>query len=313
MPDTRLKIPPQLSNLFVDRLFMTEEALIAAITEMHYADPAAFFGDDSPTYADISAKLAARITSEEISLTTNFTETDIPDNSIAFHHIKGTIRAEYTWWGFSTMQFIDDIHAADKNPQIIAHLLHINSGGGEAWYLEKALKAIKELQKPVVTFIEKCCCSAAYYIGCGADRIFSTSINDMVGSIGTMVSFLDLVPYFEALGAKWIEEYADQSTLKNKDFNNLLDGKPKKYKEKWLNPLAGQFIQAVRGARSALAALPEKHDVFAGEAYSSEEGGPIGLIDEIADLEVALQYTLSQGQQWKSKVEKQTQMQTYLQ
>jgi len=312
MPDTSLKIPPQLSNLFVDRLFMTREALIAAITQLHHADPAAFFGTDIPTYIESSAKMAEKLSSEEISLTTNFTETDIPENSIAFHRIKGTIMAEYSRWWFSTMQFIDDIRAADKNPQIIAHMLFINSGGGEAWYLEKALKAVQDLQKPVVAYVEKCCCSAAYYIGCGAGRIFSTSINDSVGSIGVMVAFLDIIPWFEAMGAKWIEEYADQSTLKNKDFNNLLDGKPKKYKEKWLNPLAGQFIQAVRGARPALGALPEKHDIFSGEAYSSQEGQSNGLIDEIADLDVALLYTLEQGRRKKTKVEQQNRMQTYI-
>lgn len=306
------KIRPQIGNLLVGRLFMTREALIEAITEIHFTDPAAFDGKDLPSFQEESKKTAGIISSDKISVTTNFTETDIPDNSIALHRIKGTIMADYSWWRFSTKQFVDDIRAADKNPQVIAHFLFINSGGGEAWYLEKALKAVQELEKPVVAYVEKSCCSAAYYIGCGAGRIFSTSINDTVGSIGTMVAFLNIIPYFEAMGAKWIEQYAEQSTLKNKDFNNLLDGKPKKYKEKWLNPLAGQFIEAVRGARSELAALPAKHDVFAGEAYSSEKGRTIGLIDEIADLEVALQYTLDEGKKWQARVSQQTQMQTYI-
>ena len=182
----------------------------------------------------------------------------------------------------------------------------------EAWYLEKAYAAVGELQKPVIAFIEKRCCSAAYYIGCNTNRIFSTSINDTVGSIGTMVAFLDIIPYFEKMGAVWIEEYANQSHKKNKRFNNLLDGKPKEYKEKELDPLAEQFINAVRAARDPLQQLPEKHDVFAGDSYSSEEGRSIGLIDEIAELEHALSYTLEQGRKWKAKIEKQTRMHTYI-
>lgn len=312
MSKKALRIQPQLSNLLVDRLFMTNEALMEVLTEMHFGDPKSYYGEETPTYQDNVAKLSEDLSSEDISLTSSFNETDIPDNSIALHMIKGTIRADYSYWWFSTKRFIDDIRSADKNPQIIAHFLFINSGGGEAWYLEKAYKALGELNKPVIAFVEKYCCSAAYYIGCGASRIFSTSVNDTVGSIGTMVAFLDIIPYFEKLGAKWVEEYATQSKLKNKRFNDLRDGKPKKYKEKELDPFAQQFIDAVRGARNQLAELPEGHDVFAGDSYSSEEGRSNGLIDEIADLEVALQYTLQQGHKWKAKIEKQNRVQTYI-
>jgi len=312
MPNNALKLPTALSNLFVDRLFMTREALIGALTEMHFSDPAAYYIEDAPTYQDNSQKLAKDLSTDEISVTTEYDGVDITENSIALYRIIGTILADYSRWWFSTKQFVDDIRAADENPQIIAHFLFINSGGGEAWYLEKALKAVGELSKPVIAYVEKRCCSAAFYIGCGAGRIFSTSINDTVGSIGTMIAFLDIIPYFEALGAKWIEEYANQSTLKNKRFNDLLNGKPKEYKKRELDPLAEQFIKAVRGARRSLAALPDKHDVFAGDSYSSEEGREVGLIDEIADLDYALQYTLEQGRQWKEKIEKQIRMQTYI-
>ncbi|MCK5134863.1 MAG: S49 family peptidase [Bacteroidales bacterium] len=314
MLNKNVKFHPKLSNLFADRLFMTREALIGVLTEMHFSDSQAYYEREIPTYQDESKDLAVELSSDEISVTTNFTETDIPDNSIALHRIVGTIFADYDrWrWYFSTKQFIDDIRAADKNPQVIAHFLFINSGGGEAWYLEKAYEAVGELRKPVIAFVEKRCCSAAYYIGCNTGRIFSTSINDTVGSIGTMVAFLDIIPYFEAMGAKWIEEYSNLSHKKNARFNKLLDGKPKEYKEKELDPLAKQFIAAVRQARDPLSKLPEKHDVFAGDSYSSEEGRSIGLIDEITELELALSYTLEQGRKWKAKVEKQNRMHTYI-
>lgn len=267
-----------------------------------------------PTYEEESVDIVNKISSDEISLTRSFNETDIQDNSIAFHRVVGTIYADYDRWGwyFSTKQFIDDIRAAERNPQIIAHFVFMNSGGGEAWYLEKAFAAIGELKKPIITFVEKRMCSAGYYIGVNTDRIFSTSINDTIGSIGVMVAFLDTIPYFEKLGAKWHEEYADRSKLKNKKFNDLLDGKPKKYIEKELNPLAEQFIAAVRAGRQQLADLSEKHDVFAGDTYSAQESLAIGLIDEIADLEFALSYTLEQGKKYKAKLEKQSRMQTYI-
>lgn len=314
MPENHTRIPSQLSSFFAEPLFMTQEAFLGFMAELNTASgPASFFwGDDLPTYQDETKKLAAQISSEEISVTSEFYEHDIPDGSIALHRIRGSIIADRSRWWFSTMRFVDDLKAAEENPQIIAHLLMINSGGGEAWYLEKAHQAVRECQKPVIAFIEKNCCSAAYYIGSSADRVFTSTINDCIGSIGVMLAFWDFIPYYESIGFKWIEVYADQSKLKNKDYNDLLKGKPKREKEKWLNPLAGQFVAAVRGARESLAALPEDHDVFAGDVYRSETSESVGLIDEIADLEQVLQYTHSQGMQWRSRSKMNSQIQNYI-
>lgn len=292
---------------------MTHDSLIAVMSQILFRDNQSLLVE-YPLYEAVSKDLAEELSSNDINLTRTFRDPEIPENTIAFHRIVGTIFADYDRWGyyFSTKQFIDDLKAAERNPNIIAHFIFANSGGGEAWYLEKAYEAIGQLKKPIISYVEKRNCSACYYITSNTNRIFSSTINDTHGSIGVMVAFLDIIPYFEALGAKWHEEYADQSTLKNKKFNDLLNGKPKKYKEKELNPLAEQFITAVRAARKPLADLPEKHDVFAGETYSAQESGSVGLIDQVADLEFALNYTLQQGLKYKAKMEKQTRIQTYI-
>lgn len=307
------QVHPHFSKLFTDNLFMTKEAVMSFVSNLMLSDNQGV-QIEIPSYKAESLEIAKMISSEDLSITTSFNETDIPDESIAFHRIVGPIFAEYDRWGwyFSTKQYIDDIRSADRNPQIIAHFNFVNSGGGEAWYLEKAHQAVLELKKPIITFIEKRCCSAGYYIVNPTNRIFSATINDIIGSIGVMVAFWDMVPYFEELGFKWHEHYADQSKLKNKAFNKLLNDKPKKYKEKELNPLAEQFINAVRSGRQSLADLPKKHDVFAGETYRAENSGEVGLIDEISELEFALNYTLQQGLKFKEKMDKQIRMQTLI-
>jgi len=313
MQKDHINLHPHFSNFFADPLFMTREAYVGFMTQLMFSENTNI-QVELPSYEEETVDMALKLSSNEISVTRNFSETDIPDHSIAFHRIVGTIFAEYDRWGyyFSTKQLIDDIRAAERNPQIVAHFLFANTGGGEAWYLEKAYQAVGECKKPVIAFVEKRCCSAGTYLIINSNRIFSTSLYDTHGSIGTMVAFLDIIPYFEKMGAKWIEEYADQSKKKNKKFNDLINGKPEQYKKQELNPLAEQFIKAVRTARPLLGKLPESHDVFAGETYYSQESQSIGLIDQIADIDVAINYALEEGKKYKSKIDKQQKMHTYI-
>ncbi len=174
--------------------------------------------------------------------------------------------------------------------------MYANSGGGEAWYLEVAAEVMKNLTKPVYVFIEKRCCSAAYFLSAYADKIIASTVNDTIGSIGTMVGFWDMIPYYEALGFSWNEHYSNLSDLKNKKFNDLLNGKPEQYKEEELDPLAEQFRSTVRDARPAIAKLDkeylaehkENHPCLRGETFSTLRAIEIGLIDAQMSLEDAV-------------------------
>lgn len=89
----------------------------------------------------------------ELCYPSEFSDADIPDGSIAYHPVFGSISYK-SWWRFSTKQFIADIKAADENPAISAHLIHIDSCGGEAFGLHEAFLAVKALKKPVYALVE---------------------------------------------------------------------------------------------------------------------------------------------------------------
>ena len=270
---------------------MTSEAANGFVAEAVEFYLRAKNSDDSetePIFLMAAEKLAKAMSSENISLTTKFMETDIPDESIALHLIHGTIFADYDpWqWYFSTKQFVDDILAADENPRIIAHFFHINSGGGEAWYLDIAAEAVKNLKKPVVAFAESVMASAAYFLAVNANRIYVSTKFDIIGSIGTMVSFIDLIPLLEKYGAKYVEAYADQSSRKNKKYDDLRKGKPEQFTKEVLNPLAEEFIQTVKTARPR---IPDNdRGVFKGETFFTQDATDLGLIDGRKSLEEVL-------------------------
>lgn len=307
-------------NYLANARFSNREVLESILATM-FLNPGSFLSDDGPGYEETSVTMAEQLTAiageidPTINVTNQFRETDIPSNSIAYHRMFGPILAdeEYYRWYFSTKRFIKDVKAAEANPKFIAHFLHSNTGGGEAWMLEKAYEAVKNCKKPFIEFTEKKNCSAGLFISSPAKRRFSYTVNDTHGSLGTMVAFMNLKPYFEEMGVKFVEEYAHRSTLKNKKFNDLADGKPKQYITEELDPLQEQFETAVRNARPQLASLKDDHPLWHGETFDARGALEIGLIDEIAELETAVIYAHQQGLEQVNKTQAHSRALSYLQ
>jgi len=118
------------------KLLCTQEEFVAAIiscfpvaTEKGLAEPL--------TYRDsVKKELQAVSRQSEISVTDDFGSDTLDPDSLAYHRIKGMILSDARY-GFSTKQFAEDLLTADANPRISCHFLHITSGGGEAWYLDR--------------------------------------------------------------------------------------------------------------------------------------------------------------------------------
>ena len=213
-----------------------------------------------------------------VTLTDEYANEEIPENSIAYHRVWGTVMSD-AYWFFSSKQLAADLMTAEANPQITCHFLHVNSPGGDAWFLDRLDETLRACTKPIITLYEHLCCSAGYYIACHGNRVYALTANDYAGCIGTMCSFYDFQPYFEKLGIKLIEAKADTSDLKNKTFDDLRKGKPAQYVDDFLNPLNEQFLACVRSQRSGLAELGDDAPVLRGETYLTAEAVTTGLCD----------------------------------
>lgn len=161
-------------------------------------------------------------------------------------------------------------------------VLDIDSGGGQVSgtpefydFLEKS-----SATKPIHTYTDGLLCSAAYYLAAATSEITANKRADAIGSIGTMVSFIDFSGYYEKQGAKVITEYATKSTGKNKAFEDLLKGDPKEYIKTVLDPITDEFIADVKAGRKSV-----KETVFDGSTYNPKTALEMGLIDNIGTLQ----------------------------
>lgn len=225
----------------------------------------------------IKDMLKQEAATKSITLTCDYSSEELPDESIAYHRIFGIITANSSY-RFSSKQLEADLISAEANPQISCHFLHVNSAGGEAWYLDRLGETMQRCEKPILVLYENCC-SAAYHIACHGTKVYANTRFDFVGCIGTMTSFWDFEEYYNKLGIKKVEAKATKSDLKNKMFDDLVDGKPKQFVVNVLNPMNDAFLSTVRSQRKQLAKLDDEHPAMRGETYYTDEAVEIGLAD----------------------------------
>lgn len=213
-------------------------------------------------------------------------------SSVMVLPIKGTMFKYGTWctYGMDEIAYYIKHFASKEN--VSAIVLDIDSGGGAVNAvppLLDAIKFVKESNKPIIAHCDAAC-SAAYWTASACDYIFSNNnISSVFGSIGVMISFLDLMPYYEKQGAKFHEVYADQSADKNLAFQQLLKGEYDQIKAEMLNPMAIQFQEFVKSYRESKIKL-DTPGILSGATYPGQKSVDNGLADAIGTLQDAINY-----------------------
>lgn len=216
---------------------------------------------------------------------------DIPEGSVLVLPLRGIVlKYGYSGWysrSLGTLDYMQLIKAANENPKIKSILMVVDSPGGQVTNTDRLAEVVATSKKPVFAFVEGMAASAAVYIIAGAKKIVSSSNIDRIGSIGTMFSYMDVMPYYESLGFKVHEFNATKSPDKNKDSNEVLKGKYDNYRKEVLDPMNEAFHAFVTSHRKVDQAALTGKMFFAPEAQS------LGLIDEIGTMEYALDMALS--------------------
>lgn len=199
--------------------------------------------------------------------------------------ISGPIMKYSSYYYLGTQDMISILKNLDNHPQVSGIILKIDSGGGMVSGTSELTETIKNLNKPTIAYTNGYMCSAAMDIASGANLRMASPHADMIGSIGTMMSYQDFSAMFEKFGATIYEIYAPQSTEKNKEFRELEAGNKEAYEER-LRVLTEDFIGRMQTNLSE--SIQDDKLVFKGKTYGPKEALAVGLIDELGTLEDAL-------------------------
>ncbi len=188
-------------------------------------------------------------------------------------------------------KMISQLDEAEKNPNVKAILIRVNSPGGSAAASQEIYEELKKVEKPVVVSVSEVCASGAYYVASAADRIIANR-SSSVGSIGVIMQIPNFEDLYEKLGIKY-------TTIKQGKFKDV--GSPDRpiteeeirLLEAQLKEIYGQFITDVAEARNMDAG--EVEELATGWVFLGTEALELGLIDGIGNYKDAINIAAELG------------------
>lgn len=215
----------------------------------------------------------------------------IPENSIAVIILEGMI---YPWKAYQIENYVK---AANENKNVNGILFFVNTPGGYIHRVDITSEAIKKSKKPTAAYVTGMCASAGMFMFSGAGRIFCASEMDVLGSIGTMTTFVDDKKFWEQLGIVLTDIYASDSTLKNFEFREAQNGnfEPLIKNLDFYNEIFHKTI-----AENLNIILDKENPIFKGAVFFSNDAIKAGLAHEIMDFDGALDWVMKEGMKFKA-------------
>lgn len=205
----------------------------------------------------------------------------LPNGSIAMLTLEGPLMKRGGMCSYGMVDHADLITRLSVASNVSGILLNIDSPGGQADGTAMLAQVIKEAgaKKPVIAIIDDgMAASAAMWIASAAKEIYVTQTTDQVGSVGVYTTIADWNTHYQEYFKLPVKDiYAPQSTDKNGDYREALNGNEEPLKEE-LAVLADQFINTVATNR---AGIIKGSEWKTGKMFYAKDAKRIGLIDGI--------------------------------
>ena len=225
-------------------------------------------------------------------------EWELQDNSISeavgVINLDGPITKSGGESSYGTKQLSQRMLSMSNDSRVKGIIINVDSGGGSSSAVQLMVDAINEVKKskPVYAVVSKggMAASAAYGIASAANKMYSEEAMNIVGSVGTMISFQG-IPANKTTpdGVKNIVLYATKSTEKNKAFEEALNNDNYDLLiNDLLDPINESFINLVESNRPQLKGtnFDNGHTVFAKDGIGTFIDG-IATFDEVVNMVMA--------------------------
>lgn len=210
----------------------------------------------------------------------------LPSGNIAIITVEGTISGgSYRYMSVaSSPAIVDLIEKAEKNDEIKAIVVEINSGGGSPVGSDEIAMAVKRAEKPTVAVIREVGASGAYWIASAADKIYANRMS-ITGSIGVIGDYLEFARLLEDYNITYRMFKSGKYKAMGSPFKEMT-GEEADIFQKNVDKIHNFFVEAVAENRN----MPEEdvRQIATGEIFLGVEAKEIGLVDELGTLQDAL-------------------------
>ena len=185
--------------------------------------------------------------------------------------------------------FVEKIDKAEKDTQVRALVLRINSPGGGVTASDIMYRRLAQFKKerkvPVIAAIEDVGASGGYYIACGADTIMAAPTS-ITGSIGVIVQTFSLSGTMAKLGI-------DSKAITSGPMKDMgsplkpLSADDQKVLQEMVTEFYGRFLDIVAAGRPKM----KREDVKKladGRIYTGAQAAADGLVDTVGDVKDAI-------------------------
>ena len=207
-------------------------------------------------------------------------------DEIAIVYAEGGIDLDPTT-GIHSDELVEELTKIQKDENIKAVVLRVNSPGGSAYGSEQIWAAIEEIKaagKPVVVSMGDLAASGGYYISCNADRIFAnpTTLTGSIGIYGMIPNFGGLVTgklgvTFDGVQTNRYGNFGAFNRAMTPDERNQMQS----YIER------GYELFTSRCAEGRGMSLEAIKKIAEGRVWDGQTALKIGLVDELGDLDAA--------------------------
>ncbi|UOX32408.1 S49 family peptidase [Flavobacterium sediminilitoris] len=171
----------------------------------------------------------------------------------------------------------------ESNDSIIGVVFDIDCPGGQVSGLAEFCEFIFNYSKPTVSFTDGTQASASEYVASACNYKIAHKYAEYLGSIGTMLKYVDLDGILKNEGAVIEDIYATGSSRKNEEHRKKQNENSNELIiQNILNPAREQFVSDIKKFRKSI-----DETLFEGQIVRPEEALSKGLIDEIGTMQTA--------------------------
>jgi signal peptide peptidase SppA len=209
------------------------------------------------------------------------------EGGIAMIDVCGVLtNAAWSWGGTTYGDLQDQLNIASVDPNVTGILLNINSPGGECDNAFETADAVAQATKlkPVYAVAGTTAASAAYLLASQADKIYLPETSGGVGSIGIVLTHMDVSQAMKQAGLKATQLSAGTGKTAGSPYQPLSDA-DRETMQAEVDRLYGEFVGAVAKGRGitpqAIVTMGAK--MFYGAANAIQSG----LADATGDVATA--------------------------
>ncbi len=202
-------------------------------------------------------------------------------------NIIGPIIKYSDWYYTGTQTILNICKLLEIDDRVSGVLFNIDSGGGMGDGTGELADYIFNMKTPTIGYSNGYVCSAAAYLFAATKLRILNPYASKIGSFGSYIPYANYDGIYEKLGAVIKDIYATDSPEKNIAWRQMVENNNPKLFEEMATDFNKQFLGDVK--RFYGKDLKDDGKVFQGAIYNPDQALEIGLVHELATIDMALQ------------------------